>query len=104
AAQMVSAAPQSPMSNAADLGMNQRPRIFEILRANGRRRPMSERANRTGRIVAGILRESAGALDEQIGHVPALQIFVERAIPRIVTHDRAAAEMRGLIIGHIVGP
>ena len=83
---------------------DQRPRILEILRADRRGRPESERADRTGRIVAGILREGGRALDEQIRHVPALQISVERAVPWIVAHDGAAAEMRGLILGDVVGP
>jgi hypothetical protein len=55
-------------------------------------------------LVAGVLREGGGALDEQVRHVPALQISVQGAVARIVAHDRAAAEMRCLIVGHVVGP
>src|SRR5262245_57148700 len=59
------AAPHSPAINADLLCMNERPRILEVLRANGGGRPESERAHRAGRVVAGILREGGRALDRK---------------------------------------
>ena len=60
--------------------------------------------NRAGRVVAGVLRKGARAHDEQVRHVPALQIAVERAGLRVRPHDRAAAQMRRLVLGDVVGP
>src|SRR4051794_17688373 len=95
AAQTVSAAPT--------LRMYQRPRIFEIGVANSRGRPEGERGKRACRVVACVLRERARSHDEEVRNVPRLEIFVERARLRIGTHDRAAVEMRRLILGDVVG-
>ena len=66
-------------------------------------RPERQRRDRAGRVVAGVLRERARAQHEQVRHVPALQIAVERAGLRIGAHDGAAVEMRGLVGGDVVG-
>src|SRR5262245_10240089 len=91
------------ISAAARLSMDQRPRVFEILVADRRRRPERQRGDGGGRIVAGILRERAGAEHEQVRHVPALQITIERAGFGIAPHDRAAVDMRRLVHGDVVG-
>src|SRR5579871_3398657 len=112
------AAPCAAMVNAAANGsmppnvppivsrlrMDERPRIFQVLGADGCSRPKSQRPDRTGRIVTGVLRKCSRALDKEIGHVPALQITVERAVAGIVAHDGAAAEMRRLVLSDIVRP
>src|SRR5262245_39428575 len=97
-----SAAPHSPASTADLLRMNERPRILKVLRANSGGGPESECAHRAGRVVAGVLREGGRALDEQVRHVPALQIFVQGTVARIVAHDSAATEMRRLIVGNVI--
>src|ERR1700677_5136058 len=95
----------APSSSARDnLGkyelssrMDERSGVLEVLRTDGGGRPGGKGAHRAGRVVAGVLRKRGGAHHEQIGHVPALQIAVERAVARGVAHDGAAVEMRGLI-------
>src|SRR3569832_1335589 len=86
------------------LCIDQRPRLLEILLADRLRRPEGERADRAGRVVAGILREGRRAHYEQVRHIPALEIAVERARLRVRAHDRAAIEMRGLVLGNVVRP
>src|ERR1700756_1250573 len=73
--------------------MHQRARVFEILRSDGGGGPVGEGADGAGRIVSGVLRKRACSYDEQIGHVPALQIAVQHAVAGIIAHDGAAAEM-----------
>src|ERR1700677_5071402 len=82
--------------------------ILQILGPDRLRRPASEGRNRPGRIVAGVLRKGARAHDEKVRNVPALQIAVERAGRGVCPHDRAAAQVRGLVlcpvIGRLAGP
>src|SRR5262249_29965566 len=85
------------------LSMDQRPRIFQILLTDGRRRPERERRDSVGRVVAGILWKRAGAEHEEVRYIPALQISIERAGLGIGAHDGAAVEMRRLVRGHVVG-
>src|SRR3569833_2064226 len=86
----------------AALCIDELPRVLEIFRADRIRGPISERCDRSGRVVAGVLRKRAGAKHKQVGHVPALKIAVEGAGARVRSHDRAAAEMRGLVFGDVV--
>src|SRR5579872_2792243 len=82
--------------------IDQWPRTLEILRADLCHGPVSQSRNGAGGVVARILRKGARAHDEQIRHVPALQIAVERARLRIGAHDRASAQMCRLICRDVV--
>src|SRR5271155_933628 len=88
---------------ACELRMDERPWVLEILGADRRGAPVSKRRDGASRIVAGILGESACTLYEQVRHIPALQIDVERAVAGIAPHDRAATQMRGLVGGDVEG-
>src|SRR5581483_4562343 len=68
-------------------GLHQRAGIFQVLGLDRIGCPVRERADSTGRVVAGILRESGRAHYEQIVQIPALQIAVDGARPRIAAHD-----------------
>jgi hypothetical protein len=65
--------------------------------------PVGEGRDCVCRIVAGVLRKRARALHEQVQHIPTLQIPVDGAAARIGPHDGAAAQMRGLVGGDVVG-
>src|SRR6185437_12435788 len=54
--------------------LHQRSGVLEILVADRIRRPIGQRADGTGRVVAGVLRKHRRAHDEHVRHVPALQI------------------------------
>src|SRR5271157_4351621 len=60
-------------------GMDEGPRVLEVLGPDRVGRPVCEGCNRAGRIVAGVLRKGARAHDEKVGDVPALLVAVERA-------------------------
>src|SRR5277367_2005889 len=83
--------------------MDERSGVLEILGPDRLRRPVSESRNGPGRIVAGVLRKGARAHDEKVRNVPALQIAVQRAGRGVYPHDRAAAQVRGLVLCHVVG-
>src|SRR5215475_5975555 len=55
-----------PRYERATSRRHQRPRALEIFRNDRVRRPIGERAHRTGRIVGGVLREQRRAHHEQI--------------------------------------
>src|SRR5215467_3151826 len=97
----------TPMSALAmmtrELCMDERPRVLEILGADRRGTPVGQRRDCTGRVIAGVLGKGASALHEQVWHIPALQIDVERAVAGGRSHDGAAAPMRALVTGHVVG-
>src|SRR5271155_1836825 len=78
--------------------MNESSRALEVLRPDRRRRPIGEGRNGASWIVAGVLRKGARAHDEEIGNVPALQIAVERAGRGVDPHDRAATQVRSLVL------
>ncbi len=63
---------------------------FQILRANGIHGEIGEAADQAGRVVTNILGEGRGAGDEQVWHIPTLQITVDRAAARIGAGDDAA--------------
>src|ERR1700736_257692 len=65
-------------------------------------RPIGERAHSIRGIIPGVLREGRGTHDEQIGHVPALQIAIERAGPGLDAHNGTAAGVRCLVHGDVV--
>src|ERR1700690_4429738 len=69
----------------------------EVLVANGFRRPVRQGPHQTCRVVAIVLRKRVGARCEHIGHVPGLQISIQRGGLRVRTHDGAAAGVRALI-------
>src|SRR4051794_6944811 len=87
----------------AHLGIDERSWVLQILITNRRRRPIGERAQRSGGVVAGVLRIGACARHEQIGHVPALQIAIDRARRSIGAHDSATTYMRRLILPGVIG-
>src|ERR1700689_4780376 len=58
--------------------MDKRSRVLEVLGPDRLGRPVGERRDRVGRIVAGVLRKGARAHDEKVGNVPTLQIAVDR--------------------------
>src|SRR5271165_3278675 len=91
------------VATACKLRMDERPRVLEILRADRRSAPIRERCDGACRVVAGVLRKRARALHEQVRDVPTLQIPVDCAVARIGPHDGAAAQMRGLVGGDVVG-
>src|SRR3984957_1247975 len=83
--------------------MDERSRVLEVLSLDRLGRPVGERRNGASRIVAGVLRKGARAHDEKVGNVPALQIAVEGAGRGVGSHDRAAAQVRRLVLGNVVG-
>src|SRR5271170_5418061 len=77
--------------------VNERSWVFQVLLVDRVERPISQRSDSAGWIVAGILWKVGGTRHEQIVHVPTLQIAVERAGLWVRAHYRAAAGMRRLI-------
>src|ERR1700757_3519842 len=69
--------PSNFISNL-DSRMDERSRALEILGGHGIGGPISERADRAGRVVAVLLRKHRRAHDEEIVRVPCLQIAVDR--------------------------
>src|ERR1700754_4195112 len=65
--------------------------IPQVLFSDRRSRPVSKRAQRPGRVVAGVLRIAARTQHEQIWYIPALQIAIDRTGAWIGSHDGAAA-------------
>src|SRR4051794_14309695 len=57
-------------------------RRLQILGPDGVGGMVGEGGHRAGRIVAGVLREGRGAQDEQVRHIPALQVSVAEAVAR----------------------
>src|SRR5262249_54801466 len=90
-------APRRPPSPRSASRLNQRPRLLQILRLDRIQRLVGERAHGAGRVVAGVLREGARADDEEIGDVPALQVFVDDAGVGVRAHDGAAGVVRRLV-------
>src|SRR5579862_4486507 len=88
---------------AYGLRMDERPRVLEILGADRRGTPLSERRDGASRVIAWILRKGGGALDEQVWHVPALQIDVEGTVAGIRPHNCAATQVRGLVARYVIG-
>src|SRR5580704_4881761 len=97
------ATPSSAVAaTACELRMDERPWVLEVLGADRRGAPESERRDGVGRVVAGVLWKRARALHEQVRHIPALQIDVDGAVARIGPHDGAATQMRGLVGGDVI--
>ena len=69
-------------------GVNQWTRCLQILVLDCVRRPVRKRSYRAGRILAGVLREYAGAGDEHVRNVPDLKILVQNAGVRIRTRTQ----------------
>src|SRR6202789_3134742 len=84
------------------LSINQSPRVLQIFVSDRRSRPVGQGADSQRRVVSGVLRESARSQHEQVRHVPALLVTVERAGFRIGPHHGAATHMRRLILGDVV--
>src|ERR1700753_890586 len=84
------------------LRIDQSPRIRQVAIADRIRSPICEGADRQRWVIAGVLREGAGPEHEQIRHVPALQISVERAGLGIAAHDSAAVDVRCLILADVI--
>src|SRR5665213_344811 len=61
--------------------MDERARVLEVMRSDRRCRPVRQSRRGAGRVVTRILRKGAGTHDEQIRHVPALQIAIDGAGP-----------------------
>src|ERR1700761_8923156 len=78
---------------ASFLRTDQRPRILKVLLADRLRGPERHRRKRPRGVVAGILWEAAGAHDEEVGNVPALQVAIHGTHLGIRTHHRPAAQM-----------
>src|ERR1700712_768492 len=85
------------------LRMDEWPRRLQVLRADRVRRPIGERGQRSGRVVAGVLREVARARHEQVWNVPALAESIDGAGSRVGSHHRAAAEMGRLVLRDVIG-
>src|ERR1700716_1759833 len=82
----------------ARLGIDERSWVLQILIADRRGRPIGERAQRSGGVIASVLRIGTRTHHEQIWHVPALQITIERARRPIGPHNGAPAQMRRLVL------
>src|SRR5438270_14089328 len=80
------------------LCLDQWPRILEILVLDRLGRRERERSNGAGRVVAGVLRKRRGAHDEEIGHVPMLEVAIDEAVLRRSADDCAAG-----LVGWLVG-
>src|ERR1700722_7143621 len=93
-----SAAPRLPSPSR----MDERARVLEIARPDRLRRPECKRRQSSRRIVARVLRKSARAHDEEVRHIPTLQVAIDGARLRIRPHDRTAAQMGRLIISDVV--
>src|ERR1700757_3991804 len=92
------ATPMSALAMMArELCMDERPRVLEILGADRSGTPVGQRRDCAGRVVTDVLGKGTGALHEQVWHIPALQINVERAVAGGRSQDGAAAQMRGLV-------
>src|SRR5260221_14471783 len=61
----------------------ERPRPLEVLRLDRVQRPVSQRAEGVGGVVAAVRREGARADDDHVRHVPALQVPVHGAGGRL---------------------
>src|SRR5271167_3316118 len=96
-----SAAPT--LSHARGSRMDERSGVLKVLGPDRLGRPVGQSGNRPGRIVAGVLRKGARAHDEEIRNVPALQIAIERAGRGVGPHDRAATQVRRLVLCDVVG-
>src|SRR3984957_1561340 len=108
AAIMLDATTSDAIATAAIRGanssrMDEGSRVLEVLGPDRFGRPVGERRDRTGRIVAGVLRKGARTHDEKVGNVPALLVAVDRAGRGVGSHDRAAAQVRRLVLGNVVG-
>src|SRR6516165_12208708 len=79
------------------LRMDQWSRALEVFVRDGIRRPISERAERSGWVVPVLLRKDGGAHDKKIIGVPSLQITIDDARFRICAHHRSASVMGRLI-------
>src|SRR5689334_7193150 len=85
------------------LRMDERPRILEILLAYRLRRPVGEGGHRSRRVVSGVLWKRRSSHHEQVGHVPALKVTVQRAGPGIGAHHGTSAKVRRLVLRDVVG-
>src|ERR1700722_7868969 len=79
--------------------MHERTWLLEILLGDRLGRPISQRAKRAGRVVAMLLWEYGGALNEQGFRVPGLQIAAHHAGLWVRTHHGSTGAMGG-VIGH----
>src|SRR5659263_225784 len=82
--------------------LHQRPGRFQIGRANGLGGPVCQRARQTHRVVTDILWKDARTHDEHIVCIPGLQKAINHAAPGILTHDRSADIVRGLVYPRVV--
>src|SRR5690606_35640616 len=89
------------MSTASNL--DQRSGAFQVARAYRVRRPVGQRTHRPSGVVAGVLRKVAFPDDEDVGHVPALQVAVDDAGARVVSHGGAPGVVGGLVGDDAVG-
>src|SRR5580658_9179356 len=82
---------------------NQAAGVLQVLVLERVDRPISQRAQRAGRVPRGILRIGGCADDEHIRYVPRLQVAVDDAGFRIVAHHRSARVVCRLILSDGVG-
>src|SRR5262245_8588081 len=90
-ASATSAAVPANTIRASPLRTFERSWIPQVLLPHRRGRPEGKRAQRSGRVVAGVLRIGTCTHHEQIWHIPALQIAIDCTCARIGPHDGAAA-------------
>src|SRR5450830_1634775 len=91
------------------LTMHQWARLLEIGFAYRFGRPVCERADQPRRVIADVLWESTSAHDEYIGYRPSLEVAVNCARRRILTHRRTSGVVRCLVhlsivvVAHFLG-
>ena len=84
------------------LNLHQWPGRFQIGRANGPSGPVCQGARQTQRVITDILRKDARTHDEHIVDVPCLQKSIDDTTLGIISHDRSADIVRGLVYSSIV--
>src|SRR5215470_17077258 len=77
--------------------LRERARLLQVSLAYRFRRPIGQRSDQAGWVVAQSLRKRRGAGHEHVVHVPTLQVAVDGAGVGIDAHDRAAVEVGGLV-------
>src|SRR5581483_2676413 len=86
------------------LRIDKSPRALQIFGSDRGGSPIGKSSDCKGRVVAGVLRKCAGAEDEQVRHVPALEVAIDDTGGGIATHHGSAVEMRRLIGRDVVRP